>query len=219
MIQFNLLPDVKLEYLKARKSKRLIMLTAAGVSAVAVTILLLLTLYVNVAQKKHLRDLNTDVKKYQGQLNTTADLNKILTIQNQLSSLPKLHGAKPVTSRLFGYIAALTPAQANISKLSVDFEAHTISITGTADSLSTVNKFTDTLKFTTYASSDQTTTGPAFSSIVLSSFSRDEKTASYSIDAAFDPIIFDNASDIALSVPKIISTRSETEKPAALFQP
>jgi Tfp pilus assembly protein PilN len=216
MIQFNLLPDVKLKFIRARRQKRVIMLVAGGAAGAALIVLVLLFVVVNVLQKKHLSDLTADIKTYNSKIQNTKDISKILTIQNQLGSLPELHNKKAVASRLSVYITQLTPAQVSMSKFSIDFNAHTITFDGSADSLSTVNKFTDTLKFTTYKAGNKT--GNAFSDVVLASFTRGDKDANYQINAKFDPTIFDSANDATLTVPKIISTRSETEKPSALFQ-
>lgn len=218
MIQFNLLPDVKQEFIKARRLRRTVTLVAAGSASVSVTVLLILFGIVNGAQKKYIGDLNRDIAKYSDQLNQVQDLDKILTIQNQLNSLTGLHDQKPQATRLFGYISSLTPANAGIDKLVVDFANNTISVEGSANSLSTVNQFADSLKFTDYKLTDESKTAKAFSGVVLQSFTRDATTTQYQLDASFDPAIFDSLQDLALSVPNIISTRSETEKPAALFQ-
>ncbi len=218
MIQFNLLPDVKQEFIKAKRTKRNTILIAGAVTATALSILIILLLAVNLVQKKHLRDLNGDIKKYSTQLQNTPDLNKILTVQNQLNSLPALHDQKPVVSRLPDYLAKITPAKASVTTLSIDFSANTISITGEADNLSTVNKYADTMKFTTFTTDSDEKAKPAFSEVVLSSFNRGEKNISYTLTLKFDPAIFDIKNAITLTVPKIITTRSETEKPSDLFQ-
>lgn len=218
MIQLNLLPDIKLEYLKTERTKRKIILISSACAGAALLLLLMLFVVVNVLQKQHLNSLNKDIKTYSAKLSGTTDLNKILTIQNQLESLPAMHDQKVVASRLFSYMSQLTPNQASIASLKVDFVGNTISFSGTADALETVNKFTDTLKFTTFKTADGSSEDKAFSNVVLTNFSRDDKITHYQIDAHFAPVIFDNAQEASLITPKIISTRSETEKPAALFQ-
>ena len=218
MIQLNLLPDIKLEYLKTERTKRKIILISSACAGAALLLLLMLFVVVNVLQKQHLNSLNKDIKTYSAKLSGTTDLNKILTIQNQLESLPAMHDQKVVASRLFSYMSQLTPNQASIASLKVDFVGNTISFSGTADALETVNKFTDTLKFTTFKTADGSSEDKAFSNVVLNNFSRDDKITHYQIDAHFAPVIFDNAQEASLITPKIISTRSETEKPAALFQ-
>jgi len=219
MIQFNLLPDIKLQYIRARRAKRMVMIVATGISVFTFTAAIILFLSTNVFQASQIKHLSatiqTDSKKLQG----IPDLNKILTIQNQLDNLPALDNQSPVASRLFGYLSAVTPTQASISELNVDFTTgkNLIVFTGNADSLETVNKFADTLKFTTYTAPGITAT-KAFSNVVLTNFTRDSKIATYTITANFDPAIFDTTKSVSLSVPNIITTRSATDSPTDLFQ-
>lgn len=217
MIQFNLLPDIKMESVKARRSKRLVSLSATAITGFALIVVIILFLAVNVFQKKHLSDLSKDIKRDSAALQSIPDLNKILTVQNQLRSLPDLHAKKPVVTRLQKYVQQVTPAQVSIADIKVDFEASTINFTGAADSISTINKFVDTLKFTEFTAGESK--NKAFSEVVLSSFGRDDKGSSYNINLKFDPLIFSSANEVTLSVPNIISTRSVTEKPTDLFQP
>jgi len=219
MIQFNLLPAVKLEYVRARRNKRVTIIIASLTTALMLAILVILFVGVQVLQKEYSADLSKDIKAESSKLQDTPDLNKILTIQNQLNTLPALDDQKPVAARLLGFIKQVTPAKVSMATLSVDLENQAITITGSADAISTVNKFVDTLKFTTYKSEDDKT-GQAFSAVVLNSFGRDDKGASYQVAFKYDPVIFDSLSPVTLSVPAgKITTRSETEKPEALFQP
>jgi Tfp pilus assembly protein PilN len=235
MIQFNLLPDVKLEYVRARNRKRLIIGTSIVVSAVFFGLFLLLFLFVKVNQAKYISDLTKDINTNVKKIQSKEDLDKILTIQNQLSSLPALHDQKVVSSRLLDYLTQLLPTQSTITTISVDFAANSIELQGEADNLGTVNKFVDTLKFTDYkVNTGDEKTGKAFSNVVLDSFSVEKPAgagqggkATYSLKFSFDPVIFQNVKGdvpdgkqpVTLTVPNIISTRSETEKPAALFSP
>jgi len=200
MVQFNLLPDVKLEYVKAQRTKHLLTLVSVVVSIAAITVLILSIVSVDVVQKKSLHDLDGDIGRYSGQLKSVKDLDKILTVQNQLNTLTTLHDQKPVATRLFNYIAQLTPQQASLDKLTVDFSENTISFGGTSQSLDAVSTFTDTLKTTIYKADDGTK-GHAFSQVVLSNFSRDDSGASFTITANFDPAIFSSSSNVTLTVP------------------
>jgi hypothetical protein len=214
MIQFNLLPDVKLEYIKTRRTKRMVISVALIASGVALCIFLLLLVTVDFFQKKNISDLSDDIKTNASKLENTKDINKILTIQNQLIQLPKMHDDKAVASRTFGFIQQITPSQATISDLKIDYNAHTISIVGAAPSLTVVNTFTDTLKFTKYLTADGTSKNlPAFSSVVLSSFSRDSNAAHFTITANYDQNIFTNTTNVTLTVPDISTTRSEIDQP------
>lgn len=220
MVQFNLLPDIKQEFIRARRTKRLVMAVAILLSAISLIIFIILLIIVDVAQKTNLSNLDKDIQSSKSQLTGTTNLNQILTVQNQLNSLPALNNQKPAASRLFGYVKQWTPLNAAINRLDIDYTLYTVSITGTADTVDTVNTFVDTLKFTTYnvtASNGAKTTAKAFSNVVLGSFSRSANQTSYTITLSFDPLIFDNTNTVALTVPNIISTRSEVNQPA-LFQ-
>lgn len=218
MIQFNLLPDIKLQYIKAKRQQHLVVLAAVVSMVVAVSVFVLLLVVVHVLQKKNLSDLSADIKTSSQQLKDTPDLNKILTVQNQLKVLPQLHDKKAVASRVFKYMSQVTPTEATISKYEVDFDQNTMSIGGSAKDLNVVNKFTDTLKFTKYVGNSGSSSKPAFSDVVLSTFGRDSKGATYTITLNFDPAIFQSDDEVSLTVPDIISTRSKVEKPGALFQ-
>lgn len=226
MIQLNLLPDVKLNYIKAERTKRLVLLSSFAVIAFSIGLFAVMYSAVNIAQKRHLSNLDKDVQKYRTQLETTKDVSKILTIQNQLDNVSTLHTQKPVTTRVYSYTSQLVPANAGVSQVTVDFTQGTISLSGTADSLATVNKFVDTLKFTDYkaiikaedGAVTESKEGKAFSAVVLGGFSKDEDQATFQVSFSFDPVIFDSNYEVSLVVPNIISTRSNVEKPQALFQ-
>lgn len=218
MIQFNLLPDLKREYIKAKRQKHITIVVSMLTAATSLFIFTMLFLTVHVFQQTHIKNLDKDIAANKKTLESTPDLNKVLTIQNQLSSLPGLHDKKPVTSRLFTYISQITPANVSIGNISLDFDNETMSLSGGADTLSTINKFVDTIKFTTYKVGGEDSSDKPFSKVVLSSFSRGEKDSTYNISLTFNPAIFESSNEVTLVVPKIISTRSETEKPDELFK-
>jgi hypothetical protein len=222
MIQLNLLPDVKLEYIRAERQRRLFI----SVSAIAIVVsvgLVALMLSISFAQKKHLSDLSNDIVSETNQLKSVPQINKILTVQNQLQSLTALHEKKPAASNVFGFLNQVTPANVSISTFELSFTDGTITVTGTSDALSSVNKYVDTMKFTKYkiGSSDSK---PAFSSVVLKAFAvnsdtKDQKAATtYTIEMSYDPAIFDITSEPKLEVPSQVTTRSEVDKPTDLFQ-
>ena len=216
MIQFNLLPDVKLDYIKTRHTKRLVVLASIFAAGLSLVTLIIMFLSVQVGQKHHLKNLSKDITKEETTLTSTPDIDKILTIQNQIKNLPQLHEQKPIASRLFKYIQQVTPVNANISKLEMDFSVNTMIIQGSSTDLAIANKFADTLKFATYKTST-TTDGKPFTSIVTA-LTRDERTSNFTISFNFDPVLFSNAEEPTLTVPKIVSTRSETEKPESVFK-
>lgn len=213
MIEFNLLPDVKLKFVKTRRLERLVVLTSVVVAGATLAIFLFLLVFVDILQRTSMNNLGKAITAESSQLQGTRDINKILTIQNQLASLPALHDQEPVASRLFGYMSSVTPAKATISSLKVDFVLHAISINGNADSISTINQFVDTLKFTTYTADNSPASKLAFSNVVLTSFSAGSSQPTYAITAAFDPLIFSEAHTIQLTVPSKTTTRSIIDQP------
>lgn len=219
MVQFNLLPSVKQEYIKAVRTKRLVTTVSIIASLVALAIMTLLFINVNFVQKRHISNLTADIDKKVTELEAIEDIDKVLTVQNQLGALTALHEKKPATERVLPLLSKVTPQAASIAQATVSFTDSTMSINGTADSLVTVNKFVDTLKFTKYKVAQQGDELPAFSNIVLASFTVTNTEATYQIDLKFDPKIFDNTQQIEFVIPSIISTRSQTEKPTDLFQP
>ncbi len=223
MIQLNLLPDVKMEYIKAQRTRGLV-LSSAVIIAVGSIALLILLLVVGGLQKKHINDLTADIKADTATMQKKPEITKILTVQNQLQSLTALHEQKPAVASLFGYLNQVTPTQVSVNDFSVDFTTQTMTITGTADSLGSVNKYVDTLKYTKFTTEDSDNEQAAFKDVVLGSFSvgagaRQNQAASYTITLAYDPIIFDTTQKVKLVVPNLTTTRAALEQPAGdVFQ-
>lgn len=224
MIQLNLLPDVKLQYIKAQKQRRLVFSVSILVAAISVGILAFL-LGISGLQKKHLGDLNKDIGNYSSELKGEPNIQRILTVQNQLESLTQLHSNKPAASRLFDFLNQVTPATVNITDFKIDFKQDTATITGTSDSLADVNQYVDTLKYTKYVTKDNKKGQLAFGNVVLSNFNLNTdsqnagQAANYDIDLSFDPTIFNiTKQNVMLSVPNTTTTRLNTQQPTDLFQ-
>jgi hypothetical protein len=221
MIELNLLPDVKLDYIKSQRTQRLALSISVLAGGLSIALLVIL-LSVSGLQKKHLGDLNTDIKKDTRRLQQEPQIDKILTVQNQLQSLTDLHASKPAATRLLDYLNQVTPAQASITDFTVDFTTQQMSVTGSADALATVNKYVDTLKFTTYTTKDSNTQTKAFSDVVLSSFGlspdgKNSQPASFTITYTYDKNIFDITQEIKLIVPKQTTTRATLDQSSDLF--
>lgn len=222
MIELNLLPDVKMEYIKAQNLRRLMFTISAIVTVVSVVLLGFL-ISVNQLQKKHLKDLTADITQESSDLKGKKDISKILTVQNQLGSLTTLHDTKPAVSSLFTYLNQITPSDISLTALHADFTQYTFTITGEANSLGDVNKFVDTLKFTKYKA-DGSDKKAAFGNVVLSTFGLNSNTkpggkaASFSVALNYDPIIFDITKKVELSVPTQTTTRAMVNNPSDLFQ-
>ncbi len=212
MIQVNLLPEVKLEYLKATRMKRMVVTIGVIASTACIFMLVLLVLEVNVRQRAVMRSIDEEITQSSKDLSGKDNLNKILTVQNQLSKVSSLHAQKPVVSRTFNFVSQMTPLKVTISNLEVNYADAKMKIEGTADTVETINKYTDTIKFTDMKTAN-TPNRRAFSGVVLTSFAKTDAGTSFTIDARFDAQLFASEVDTTLVVPQIITTRSSTEKP------
>lgn len=149
MIELNLLPDIKQQFIHAQRLKRLIITLMILISIAAVGVVLLLAFYVYLAQPLRLRFATDGIKKYSTQLSGDKDLTRDLTIQNQLETITKLHEDKGVYDRLIDYLKTLNPVEPNnvsISKARLDAIAGTITLEASAKNYQAVAVFNDTLK-------------------------------------------------------------------------
>lgn len=210
MVQFNLLPDVKVEFINARRQKHLLSTIALIAGAICLGIFIISFFIANVAQKQYLKSLNGDIAKNSKTLREIPDINKILTVQNQLGRLTELHEHKPVTSRVFEYLTQVTPKEASLNKLNLDYSTTTLIIGGKAPSLNTIRIFTETLKATQYESADGASTAKAFSEVVLTTFTVGEEGTDFTIAMKFDPIVFDGKQEgLKLNVPVTAGANKE----------
>jgi hypothetical protein len=233
MIQLNLLPAVKLEYVKARRNRRLATLGSAIVAGVSLLILVLLFSSTQL-QAKHSRDLSADIKTESEKLQNVENISSILTIQNQLKSLENLNNSKPEADRIAQYLEQITPAETTYESIEVDFTTQTISLKAKGSTVARANQHVDTLKFTEAVivkeidqgdgeSTEETTKVPAFSEVVLSNVSTAEaegKGITYQITFKFNPEIFSNVpKSVKLVIPEQTTTRSEINTPGSVFAP
>jgi Tfp pilus assembly protein PilN len=218
-IQFNLLPDVKETYINAQKSRKTIITIAFLATIISIGIFVLVFFSVDVVQKAQLSNADNQVKTATAQLQNIPNINKIITIQNQLQTLSTLHSSKHAVSRIFTYMPQLTPASASIGTLSLDLAGNTLQINGTADSQFTVNAYVDTLKYATYKVNASDSEHQAFPTVTLTGFSIAQGKSAYSITATFDPTLFANPLQPAptMIVKNQVTTRSVQDDPSNVF--
>lgn len=214
MIQVNLIPDLKAEFLKAQRTRNTVVSIAFLVTGAFVTLTILMFLQVNVNQKRHSNNLTKHITELSEEYNAIEDLDKVITVQKQLGALPDLHNTKPLVSRLPGYLTRITPEQVEISDISVSFEDNLISIDGIADDVPSVNVFADTIKNAVFTiGDDKDNQLKAFSNVILDTIASDDDGATFEIKFSFDSALFTDHKNINLIVPEIESTLSERESP------
>lgn len=198
MVQFNLLPDVKMQYIKAQRTKHVVTFIATIAALASVGLLLFSMFVVYVVQGQMISNANKNITKSNTKLENISGIDKILTVQNQLSTLTSLHEGKPAASHLFIYLQQTTPSTVSLNQTQIDFSATTITIGGTAPSLDDVKVYADTLKNATYTTDSTTTPKKAFSEVVLTSFSRNDKGADFTIKTKYAQDLFDIKQTIQL---------------------
>ena len=139
MIEINLLPDSKQEYLKAQRARSYVISGAifASIAAIGLVVILVLIMLGQTVTGKLVDD---KITKLDTQLKGENDISKILTIQHQLSLLSSMHANKQITSRLFPLLEAINPPSPNnitITGVRVDTVAKTITIDGRAANMYT----------------------------------------------------------------------------------
>jgi Tfp pilus assembly protein PilN len=223
-VQFNLLPDVKLQYNKVQRLRKTVNSAVILMSVVSLGLFILLLLSVDVVQKKQMSDAGKELDSVSKQLNNIPQINRIVTVQNQLQTLSGLHQNKHISSRVFTYLNQLTPTGVSINKLDLDLKQQTLVIGGTADSQKTVNAFADNLKATKYQIGDQGSSTKAFPSVLESGFTINPTNINYIINMTFDPKLFANNlldSQGKATSPKLIipqsSSPSGTSNTSSIF--
>ncbi len=224
MIQLNLLPDVKKEFLQAQRTKT----TVIGISilvtlgAVGLTVFLFLTVY--AGQPLLIASKQTEIDTRTEDLKSVEDIDKYLTIQNQLIALPELYDQKVIYSRLFEYLKVLNPAPPNnirLSSLQTDQENKEIVFNGVAGNFQAFTIFKDTLVNAelTYKEDDEEQTGKLFDSVVIESqnLTRNQgrQELGFIVRATYNEFAFDpNIEDVKLNIPNIQTTQSITGAPS-----
>lgn len=214
-VEFNLLPDVKMDVVKASRTRNTIVSISFLASAASLAILVLLLFTVYIVQNKQLSDANKEIETANNTLKDINGLDKILTVQKQLQTLPGLHQDKHISTRLFTYLPQVTPTNVSIGSLSIDMAANVMQISGTAKSQHAVNTFIDTLKFTKYITSADNSPKDAFPTVIETNFALSGAQVTYLLDVHFDPALFSNKQPApTLQVPTITTTRSVIDNPS-----
>lgn len=224
MNDVNLLPDIKQQYLRSERVKRLFIVGSILVAAAFVAVTVLVGLWV-AATRLHLNRVQGEIDEAVNQLKSEPDLDKVVTIQKQLERLPTLHEAKGTLGRLFDYLEIVVPANVSLNTLTLLANtASTMELRGVAEDTKAVNTFADTLKNARFTHGpDPGTTVSPFTNVRIATYGIEEGTDSdqgtaFTLNLAYDPLIFDyKVTEFDLIVPSITSSPSVKERPGSLF--
>lgn len=123
MIQINLIPDVKKELIRAEVQRNFIISIAILSAIIAAAVVVLVASYVYGAQALMVRSANGTIDSEYSKLTSVEDLDKMLTIQNQLASVSSLEQKKNMTSRLYDMLNVVVPEsphEVSISSVTVE---------------------------------------------------------------------------------------------------
>ena len=176
MIEINLLPNVKRELLKTRAMRNRVISISflVGGASIAAVVVLALILGSQIAAEAV---QNGVIKDRNDKLMAVEDLNKVVTIQHQLTKINEQHSRKKLNSRIFDVVTAVNPVPPNnvsFSDIKVNPESKTITLEGSA-----VNGYSalETLKKTILNTKVQTTDGDKSSEISLTKEIKDGDTS------------------------------------------
>ena len=230
MIQVNLIPDIKRELLRAQQMRRTAISISifAGVIAAGAVVALGIILGVQVVHENIVRE---NIKKEYNTLKSVDNIENVLTIQNQLTSIQSYQDKRTIDSRLFDVLGAINPAEPNSVKFSsIKFDplATTISIEGTAvNGYAATETFRKTILNTTVESgsgSDLVKT-PLATEVTIGETSYGEaadgaRVLRFTVSFAYPEGLFDNSlKNIKIVTPtaKVDVTDSKTRVPESLF--
>ena len=136
MIQVNLIPDVKLELIKAQRHRNVVISFSIISMIAAGAVVVLLGLFL-AGQMVTERAVTNNIKELDEEFRDTRDIQKTVTVQNQLANIQTSHEQKAMMSRMFDLIveasAKGTDNSVTLNTFSVDTETNTISLQAQTD--------------------------------------------------------------------------------------
>lgn len=118
MIEINLIPDVKRELLRAQTQRNFVISVAIIAAVAAGAAAVLMAAYVYGAQALLMKSANDTIDREYSALSSVEDLDKMLTIQNQLTTVSSLNHDKRISSRLYDMLNVVVPGDSHNVRIS-----------------------------------------------------------------------------------------------------
>lgn len=229
MIELNLLPDIKKEFIKAQKSRNRVIAASVLLVIGSIGLTIVAFLYVVVGQQVVIAFINSDIESKTKSLQSKEDLGKYLTVQNQLEALPDLHANKTMYSRLYDYIPKLNPSAPNSVKLLTlvaSDEDKTITFTGVTPTFQALNVFKDTLENASVeykiTADAETTKEKLFDRVTVQSAglgrTSNRVLVNFTVLVNYKEEVFKaSSSRLDVKVPNIKTTQSSLQSPKPVF--
>ncbi len=232
MIQINLIPDIKREYLHARKMRDFAISISVIVSLLAILAVVIMALILgSQAIRESLAD--NAIKDEYASLSGVEDLNDMVTIQNQLSLISSQHQNKSMNSRLFSVLQAINPPAPNdvqFNSVTLDPEESTLVFEGIASAgYNAVETLSKTIENTTIeymvSGSDTVETAEFASDVVVGETSygldsNNQRVLRFKMTVTYTDDLFTNRiQSVVVKAPdnSIDVTDSKLRVPSSLF--
>ena len=228
MIQLNLLPDIKREFLKARRTQAKVISTAILVCIGSVGAVVLAGMWVYGVQTIHKAALTDSIQKKSTELKNIKDIDKYVTVQNQLQNISSQHESKAITSRIFDTLSKLNPKAPNnvrVTSLDLDLspEVSALTLDGETESFTGLETFRDTLKNASlsYNEGSETINEPLFLdgsvTVLTQSIGKSQSggtLVAFRISAKYNPKLFARSTkNYVVVVPNKDTTQSKEDTP------
>lgn len=223
MITLNLLPDVKIEYLRTKRLQVKVMTIASITTMVAVALVVVAAIGVYGGQALQKKLLEDEIAKRTQELKSLPEINEYLTVQNQLIHLGDLHENKNDFSRLLTFLPALNPSRPhNVTLTNIEMEVEDenyLLLQGEVSDYTGLNTFRDTLRNATFTYEGNDEPQPLFEEVVVESSSLEQSrnggsVVTFRIETLFnlDAFLFQNKV-VKVKVPNINTTQSVQAAP------
>lgn len=135
--EINLVPEVKMQMIRAQKMRNLVLFICIVVSSVAVGAVVIL-FGIKSGQDIAMSSQDKRLELMSSKLNSYTELGSLVTFQNQLTGIADVNAQKTVLSRVFGALGVMLPQGADsvrLSQLSINMETNLLQMEGQADAL------------------------------------------------------------------------------------
>jgi len=208
MIQVNLLPDVKREYLHAQQMKHMFTMISVLATLTAFILAGVLFAYVQFVQPRHRSNLQKDIDAGIQDLKNKPDGVEIVTVQGVLEQMPALQDKKLITSKLFDYLTEFTPRDVSYGEVKLDLENGTLTLNGQTTTLERANVLANNLKSAnfTYTLDGKEQNLKPFSNIIFTNLGKTQdagvnRSVGFELTLQIDKILFDQKlSDTKIAV-------------------
>lgn len=227
MIHLNLLPDVKRDFLKAKRDQARVISIAILSVLIVGGLTVALAFWVYVAQTIHINLLTQNIKDTAAEIEKVPDINKYVTLQKQLANLSALHNGKNDFSRLLTILPTLNPKSPNnveLTSVTLGTEENTIALDGRVADFTGLVTFRDILQnaeleYRASADATETVKEKLFSEVLIveqgmSKTSDGATVVGFKMSVKYNPAAFVSSSKgVTVHVPKLETTPSKQGSP------